>query len=199
MQKIDDIDTLERLYGAPVEASVTKVMTTLTPTYRRWIDASPFCVLSTVGPEGTDATPRGDDGPVVRIADSRTILMPDWRGNNRLDSLRNIVRDGRVSLMFFVPHSNNVVRVNGRAFVTVDADVTTTFEQAGRHPKSVIVLHVEEVYFQCAKALLRSRLWSREACADVPSAGAFLRDVDETFDAERYDMTYVTEAQKKMW
>ena len=107
---ITDIAALEGLYGTPAKASLIKVADRLTPTCRTWIMASKLCVLSTVGPEGTDASPRGDDGPVVQEMDAQTLLMPDWRGNNRMDSLRNIVRDGRVSLMFIVPGSNNVVR-----------------------------------------------------------------------------------------
>jgi PPOX class probable FMN-dependent enzyme len=200
MRTIDDIAALEALYDAPVPASLTKVAPTLTPLYRRWIGAARFCILSTVGPEGTDASPRGDDGPVVRIADDRTIWLPDWRGNNRLDCLRNIVTDGRASLMFMVPGSLNVVRVNGRAVLTADASVTETFQQRGKHPKTVIVLTVAEVYFQCAKALMRSGLWTRgDEGADLPTAGQLLQERDAGFDAEGYDLTYPTEAPKRMW
>lgn len=135
MQTIDSIPALEALYDDAAPASLTKVTPVITPNYRKWIEASRFCILSTVGPEGTDATPRGDDGPVVRIADEKTILMPDWRGNNRLDNLRNIVRDPRVSLMFLIPGEKNVVRVNGTAKLTADADLCHSFEQKGMHPK----------------------------------------------------------------
>jgi len=200
MRIIDSIDALQALYDAPVPASLTKVARALTPLYRRWIGAARFCILSTVGPEGTDASPRGDDGPVVRIADDRTIWLPDWRGNNRLDCLRNIVTDGRASLMFMVPGSLNVVRVNGRAVLTADVGVTGTFEQRGKHPKTVIVLTVDEVYFQCAKALMRSGLWTRGDDSDgLPSAGQLLQERDSGFDAEGYDLTYPTEAPKRMW
>ena len=116
-----------------------------------------LCVLSTVGPEGTDGSPRGDDGPVVRIADEKTLLMPDWRGNNRADSLRNMVRDGRVSLMFMVPGSNNVVRVNGTAVLSIAKDLLTRFSDKGRRPRSVIVVTIGEIYSQCARALMRAR------------------------------------------
>lgn len=135
MQIIESTEALEALYDAPVPAALTKVVHRMTPLYRQWIAASRFVVLSTVGPDGTDATPRGDDGPVVRVVDARTLWLPDWRGNNRLDSLRNILRDGRVSLMFMVPGSQNVVRVNGRAVVTADPDITGTFEQRSKHPR----------------------------------------------------------------
>ena len=121
MDYIDDIASLEALYGRPGAPSLRKVANQLTPLYRRWIMASRLCVLTTVGPGGTDGSPRGDDGPVVVELDPKTLVMPDWRGNNRLDSLRNIVEDGRVSLMFMVPGSNNVMRINGQARLTADA------------------------------------------------------------------------------
>lgn len=199
MRTIDDIQTLESLYGPANPMSLAKVATEITPLYRRWIGASPFCVLSTVGPEGTDATPRGDDGPVVRIVNENTIWLPDWRGNNRLDALKNIVRDGRASLMFMVPGNNNVVRVNGRAVVTADAALTRSFERRGTHPKTVIVIRVEEIYFQCAKAIMRSGLWSRADVEPIPTAGAFIREIDEGFDAESYDLSYEADARPKMW
>jgi len=199
MRIISDIAGLEALYDAPVPASLTKVARRLTPLYRRWIVAARFCILSTVGIDGTDGSPRGDDGPVVRVVDERTIWLPDWRGNNRIDSLRNIVRDGRVSLLFLVPGSHNVVRVNGRAVLTDDPEVTEAFSQGGRHPRLVVVVMVGEVYFQCAKAILRARLWSGDPAPDIPTAGQFLREADEGFDAETYDLTYPETARDRMW
>lgn len=122
---VDSIAALEALYDAtPSEAALRKVADRLTPTYRAWIMASRFCVLSTVGPEGTDGTPRGDVGPVMVELDETTLAMPDWHGKNRLDSLRNIVRDGRVSVLFMVPGSTSVVRVNGTARLSADAELT---------------------------------------------------------------------------
>lgn len=157
-------------------------------------------MIATVGAEGTDASPRGDDGPVVAIGDEKTILLPDWRGNNRIDSLRNIVRDGRVSLMFMVPGCNNVVRVNGKAALTADDEFTQQFEQRKKHPKTVIVITVDEIYFQCAKALMRSALWkSGDESAGLPTAGQFIREKQATFDAENYDSGYVESAKDRMW
>ena len=199
MTRIETLDALDAIYGAPSPRSLTKVVTRLTPAYRKWIGASRFVILSTVGPEGTDSTPRGDDGPVVKIADDRTLLLPDWKGNNRLDNLRNIVRDPRVSLMFLVPGSDNVVRVNGRAVVTADPSVTEQFEQKGRHPKTVTVVTLVEAYFQCAKAVMRAGLWSRDDSAGLPSAGAFLKEVEPDFDGETYDVTYPDYAKGRMW
>lgn len=200
MQTIGTVAELEAIYGEPVTLAVTKVARRMTPRYREWIEASRFLILTTVGPEGTDGTPRGDDGPVVRIADDHTIWLPDWRGNNRIDSLRNIVRDGRVSLMFMVPGCNNVVRVNGTAVLSADPAITGQFEQKGKHPRSVAIVTIEEMYFQCAKALMRSKLWQAEDESDrVPSAGAFLKEVQEDFDAEGYDQGYPEYAAGRMW
>ena len=200
MQPITDISTLEALYEDAVPTSIDKVMHHMTPTYRQWIDASRFVVLSTVGPEGTDASPRGDDGPVARIADDKTLLLPDWRGNNRLDSLRNIIRDPRVSLMFMVPGCNNVVRVNGDAVLTADDTLTGRFETNGKCPRSVIVVTIGDMYFQCAKALMRSRLWaSGNESERVPTAGQFVKEFKKGFDAESYDSGYAENAKDRMW
>ena len=200
MRIVETQEALTALYGDPVPTSLSKVQRRITPLYARWIEASRFAILTTVGPEGTDASPRGDDGAVVRIADAATLHLPDWRGNARIDSLRNIVRDGRVSLMFMVPGSPNVVRVNGSAVVTDDPAVTKTFEQAGKHPRTVVVVTVEEVYFQCAKALMRSRLWGDTAPPEgLPTAGNFLKEADGAFDAADYDAHYAERAKPKMW
>ncbi len=201
MQYIETMGELEAVYDAPpVKASLDKVADRLTPLYRQWIMASRFCVLTTVGPDGTDGSPRGDDGPVVVEIDPKTLAMPDWRGNNRIDSLRNIVRDGRVSLMFMVPGSENVVRVNGTARLTADPEMTGRFEQRGKHPRSVILIEIGEVYFQCAKAIIRSRLWSSEdESGTVPTAGQIVREGDKGFDAEDYDVHYAERAQERMW
>ncbi|EPX85269.1 pyridoxamine 5'-phosphate oxidase family protein [Salipiger mucosus] len=200
MQTITDIAALEDLYGSVVPAARSKVVQHVTPCYRDWIGAARFVVLSTVGPEGTDASPRGDVEPVVHISDDRTLLLPDWRGNNRLDSLRNIVTDGRVSLMFMVPGSKNVVRVNGTAVVTADPEVCGSFERRGKAPATVIVVTVQELYYQCAKAIMRSELWSgADLSSEVPTAGAFQREIDAGFDAETYDAGYPAYARERMW
>ena len=164
---------LEVLYGKPSTAAIRKVSPQITPLYRRWMMASRFCVLTSVGPEGTDGSPRGEDGPLVLELDPQTLAMPDWRGNNRLDSLRNIVSDGRVSLMFMVPGSTTIVRVNGRAVLTADADLRARFERGGRLPATVIVITLKEIYAQCARAPVRAGLWHRDDSAAVPTMGIF--------------------------
>ena len=200
MSIIDTIEALESLYGAPKQAALDKVQSRLTPMYSAWINAARFCILSTVGPEGTDASPRGDTGPVVDIADPQTLLLPDWRGNNRLDSLRNIVRDPRISLMFMVPGTDNVVRVNGQAVLSAEPELKDRFDKGGKQPACVIVITIEEVYFQCAKALMRSALWSPASDAiKPPTAGAFIRELNEGFDAESYDAGYGDYAKDIMW
>ncbi|MEM8822403.1 MAG: pyridoxamine 5'-phosphate oxidase family protein [Pseudomonadota bacterium] len=197
---ITDLDSLHALYGTPGRASLDKVATRLTPLYRRWIEAARFCILSTVGPEGTDASLRGDDGPVIFELAPDRLALPDWRGNNRLDSLCNIVRDPRVSLMFMVPGSANVVRVNGRATLTTDPDLITRFEQKGRHPTTVIIVETEEIYTQCARAILRAKLWDDTPAPDLPSVGDILAEMTSGgIDGARYDEDWPERAARTMW
>ena len=200
MAVIDNIPALEALYDAPMQTALDKVQDHLTPLYKKWIDGSRFLILSTVGPEGTDASPRGDDGPVVKIQDPKTILLPDWRGNNRLDSLRNIVRDPRISLLFMVPGCKNVVRVNGKATLSTDPSLLAQFDKSGKAPTCIIIATIDEVYFQCAKALMRSALWaSGDESPNVPTAGEFVRERIEGFDAQAYDAGYADYAKDRMW
>ena len=200
MDYIDDIAALEALYGTPGQPSLRKVADHLTPLYRKWVMASRFAVLTTVGEGGTDGSPRGDDGPVVTELDPKTLAMPDWRGNNRLDSLRNIVTDGRVSLMFMVPGSNTVVRINGVARLTADEDLRARFERKGRLPATVIVIRIGEVYTQCARAVMRAGLWSRDDAEGLPTPGEILAEVSsgEEGGAE-YDAAWPARAAKTMW
>lgn len=200
MTYVEDIAELEALYGLPGRASLDKVATQMTPLYRKWISASRLCILSTVGPDGTDGSPRGDDGPVVTELDPSTLAMPDWRGNNRMDSLRNIVADGRVSLMFLVPGSNNVVRVNGRAKVSLAPELISRFSDRGRAPRSVIVIRIAEIYLQCARALLRSEIWTSDKVPDLPSVGDILHEMTSgEIDGATYDADWAPRAAKTMW
>jgi len=200
MEFIDTVEGLEALYGTPGAASLRKVAHQLTPLYARWIAASRFAVLSTVGPGGTDGSPRGDDGPVATPLDAHTLAMPDWRGNQRLDSLRNIVQDGRVSLMFMVPGSSTVVRVNGHARLTADAGLRARFEQKGRQPATVIVIAVGEVYTQCARAVMRAGLWSRDDATGLPTPGDILAEVSDGAEGgAAYDAEWPARAAQTMW
>ncbi len=201
MKTIDSIEEIEALYGLPGDTSTRKVMAAITPGYRIWIERAKFCVLTTVGPEGTDGSPRGDDGPVVRILNDTTLTMPDWRGNNRGDSLKNIVRDGRVSLMLMVPGATNVVRINGEAVLTADDDMRALFDQGGHHPRTVILIRIQEIYFQCARALIRAGLWNGVDQSDgLPSAGALLAEATEgAIGGADYDAEWPERAAKSMW
>jgi uncharacterized protein len=200
MQVINSIEELESLYEPVAPGPLSKVCDHITPHYHRWINGSSFLILSTVGPEGTDGSPRGDSDSAVRIVDKHTLWLPDWRGNNRMDSLRNIVSDGRVSLMFMISGSNNVVRVNGTANLTAQIEITSQFDKNNKSPRSVIVVTVNEIYFQCAKALMRSKLWvSGDNSKGIPTAGQFIQELRDDFDAESYDESYPEYAKDRMW
>lgn len=194
---------LEAIYGKPGETSTVKVVDRVTPEYRPFIEKSPFVLLATVGPEGADCSPRGDLAGFVRIADERTLMIPDRRGNNRVDSLRNIVRDPRVALLFLLPGLGNTLRVNGRAVVCVEPDLLESFKVEGKAPRSVIVLSIEEVYFQCARALVRSELWNPAQhldAKDFPSAGQILAAIScGSVGGEVYDKEWPERAKLTMW
>ena len=200
MRRIEDIAELEALYGTPSDAALRKVAQRLTPAYRRWIEAARFCVISTIGPDGTDGTPRGDDGPVVAELDPGTLALPDWRGNDRLDSLRNIVSDGRISLMFMVPGDNVVVRVNGTAWLTDDAALRERFRHKTMLPATVAVIEISEIYAQCPKALLRSGLWGRDDSAATPSLGEILDEMTSgEINAGAWERDYPERARSTLW
>jgi PPOX class probable FMN-dependent enzyme len=202
MTIIRTVEELKAIYDSTSEASIAKVTATLTAEYRLMIETSPFLALATVGPEGMDCSPRGDKGGVVRVADERTVLLPDWRGNNRVDSLLNIVRDPRVALMFLIPGSNTTMRINGRAVVSVDPGLLESFEMDGKHPRTVIVVTIDEVYFQCARALMRSELWNPDNFVDpasLPTPGLLLKAAKAEFDQETYDREWAARAAKTMW
>ena len=174
MDYFSSIKDLLDLYGPPMPASLVKVSKELTPLYEEWVRASRFCILSTVSEEKTDNSPRGDKGPVVKVADSHTLLLPDWPGNNRLDSLRNIILDERASLMFMIPGVTTVVRINGAAKVTADLKTRQKFIMKETLPTTVIVFKIREVYIQCSKAVLRSELWNNQVDIKVPSLADIL-------------------------
>lgn len=202
MTVITTVEDLKAIYGEASEASTAKVTASLTPAYRTMIERSPFVALATVGPEGLDCSPRGDRGAVVRIEDDRTLVLPDWRGNNRVDSLLNIVRDPRIALMFLIPGSDSVMRINGRAGVSVAPELLESFEMDGRHPRSVVVVTIEEAYFQCARAVMRAELWNVErqvAANDLPTPGDMLKAAKQDFDRDTYDREWPDRAAKTMW
>jgi hypothetical protein len=194
---------LDRLYGTPSAAAIVKEIDHVSDHYRAFIERSPFVVVATVGPEGLDCSPRGDPAGFVRIADRKTVMLPDRRGNNRIDALRNLVRDPRISLLFLIPGVGETLRVNGRAAISADPALCQGFEMEGKAPRTVIVVSVERVYFQCRKALARSRLWepsSRIDRASLPSAGEILEALTRgEVDAEAYEAAYPERMRQSMY
>lgn len=195
--RIASLDDLARAYPNPVApASVFKEIDHVDENYAALIAASPFFVLATVGPEGLDCSPRGDLPGFVTVRDAKTLLIPDRKGNNRLDSLKNILFDDRIGMLFLVPGYGETLRVNGRATLSCDPELCAQFEMTGKLPASVMVVDVEAVYFQCSRAVVRAELWNPERQVDkrtLPSPGTILRDITarntavETFDGRAYD------------
>ena len=189
--RITDVETLEKLYGVPTGAPVDKEIDYLHPHYQKLIAASPFFVLATGGPGGMDASPRGDAPGFVVVEDENTLLIPDRRGNNRVDSLRNIIVDSRVALLFLVPGIGETLRVNGRAEIRIDPALLERFGVEGKLPRSVLVVRVDTCFFQCARAIFRSKLWEADRHIErssLPSLGTILSDVTRArFDGKEYD------------
>lgn len=172
---IRTVESLEALFGSVGEASLRKEVNFLHPIYRQWINASPFAVVATSGSNGLDTSPRGDPAPLVHIVDEKTLVLPERRGNNRIDGLRNLLEDPRISLLFFIPGINETLRVNGTAHISTDPDLLGLFPANNVLPKCVVQVHVEAVFFQCGRAILRSNLWEKvDPPPTAPTAGAML-------------------------
>jgi uncharacterized protein len=207
MTIITTLDALEALYGQPGEASLVKEAARITPQYRRFIEASPFVALATSGPEGLDCSPRGDRAGFLRIHDEHTLMLPDRRGNNRIDSLRNVIRDPRVGLLFLIPGSGSTLRVNGRAHISAEPELLDSFAvpqgPGGKAPRSVLVVTVEAVFFQCARAIVRSDLWNPEKHVDpksLPTPGEVLAAMSEDrVGGDAYDREWPARAKKTLW
>ncbi len=193
MTTITTLAALEALYGTPSGASLTKEIPHLTPEYRALIEAAPFFAIASIGPGGLDCSPRGDAAGFVHVLDERTLAIPDRRGNNRLDTLRNIIGDPRIALLFMIPGVDETVRVNGRACITAAPGMRARFAVDGKEPATVILVEIATVYFQCSRALVRARLWSAESRVDresLPTPGQILKGVERTFDAGAYDAAW---------
>jgi uncharacterized protein len=203
MSIIATVEQLEAIYGRPNEASTVKVSAKITPPYRALIDKSPFAALATCGPEGLDCSPRGDLSGFVRVHNEKTLMVPDRRGNNRIDSLRNIVRDPRVALLFLIPGSGSTLRVNGRAQISVDPGLLASFSVDGKAPRTVIMMTVDEIYFQCARAIVRSDLWNPDKRVDpktLPTPGQILAGMsDNRVGGEDYDRAWPERARQSLW
>ena len=194
LEHVASIEELESLYGTPSQPALVKEIDYVSDHYRQFIEAAPFVVMATSGPEGLDCSPRGDPPGFVRVHDRRTVMMPDRRGNNRLDSLRNLVSDPRISLLFLIPGVGETLRINGTAVLATDPALRESFAHRDAVPATVIVTTVERIYYQCPKALVRSRLWSDDARIPrdrLPTSGQIQRAlVGGDFDAEAYDRAY---------
>jgi hypothetical protein len=194
-QMLTTVEQLEALYGEPHERAVRKEIPYVNEDYRAFIEFAPFVVLATAGPEGLDCSPRGDAPGFVRIVDERTLAIPDRVGNNRIDSLRNIIAEPHLALLFVVPGVGETLRVNGRGHISADPALLESFAVDGKLPRTVLLVDVEAVYFHCSKALARSKLWDPARHVErsrLPSAGAIHRRLNgETFDARAYDLELV--------
>lgn len=190
---ITTIEQLEALYGKPSGAAVAKELDHISPAYRKLIEASPFVAIATSGPEGLDCSPKGDAAGFVRILDDKTIAIPDRPGNNRTDGFHNILRDQRIAVLFLIPGIGETLRVNGRAAISVDPELMQSFAVNGKLPRSVLVIHIDTVFFHCAKAIVRSRLWdaaTQIARSSLPSTGAIIAEVSQgQLGGDEYDKT----------
>ena len=189
---ISTVAELEALYPEPVyPPAKVKETDRITKAYRALIEASPFFALATSGPNGLDCSPRGDPKGFVRVVDDKTIIVPDRRGNNRIDSMRNLIHDPRVALLFLIPGVSETLRIVGRATISTDPALCASFAMQGKAPRSVLVVAVEQVFFQCAKAIVRSKLWDpsiQVARSSLPSSGAILAEITEgQLDADEHD------------
>lgn len=203
MEFLTTLDELETLYGDINPTSLRKETATLTDEYRRLIEASPFVTIATVGSGGMDCSPKGDAAGFVRVLDERTLAIPDRRGNNRLDSLRNLIEDPRIGLLFLIPGIGETLRVNGTARITADHDLRDSMAFRGSVPNVAVVVDVESVYFHCSKAILRSDLWNPAKQSDrasLPTAGQIMEAItcgelqadttDEVYDRRQVEMLY---------
>ena len=199
---ITSIAELEALYAPVNPTSILKELDHISADYAKFIEASPFMILATAGEEGLDCSPRGDPAGFVRVIDRHTLAIPDRRGNNRIDSLKNIVRDPRVALLFLIPGIGETMRVNGRAVISADPALRESFVMGGKVPQSVILVTAERVYPQCQKALARSKLWDASRHVErkaLPTVGQMMQKISADFDGKAYDDAYPERLKQTMY
>lgn len=190
---ISSLTELEETYGPANPASLVKEIGYISDHYRAFIEKSPFVVLATVGPDGVDCSPRGDPPGFARLLDEHTVAIPDRRGNNRIDNLRNLVVDPRASLLFLIPGIGETIRINGRGYIVTEPELRASFEMQGKVPATVILVKVDTIYFQCPKALVRSKLWQAESQivrSELPTTGQIISTLSQEFDGDEYDRNY---------
>ncbi len=177
---IKSLSELQSHYGPPGDLAVDKEMTALDEHCRRFIEISPFIVIATAAADGSaDASPRGDAPGFVQILDDKHLLIPDRAGNNRLDSLKNLVENPNIGLLFFVPGMNETLRLNGTALLTTDPELLAPMTVNRKTPHTALLVTVDQVFLQCAKALIRSKLWAAKSQINrksFPSLGKILSD-----------------------
>lgn len=198
---IENLDDLLVHYDKqPAAASLAKVADHLTPAYRAWLEPVKFAVLATAGANGLDCSPRGNREPLFTIEDERTLLMPDWQGNNRLDTLRNLVSIPAIGIICLLPGVGECLRIGGTASISINPDLIDRFERDGKKPRSVVIVDISRVYFQCARAIIRSGIWEHsETTVDVPTAGQMAQAASASFDAESYDAALPVRQAKTLW
>ncbi|HLA19861.1 MAG TPA: pyridoxamine 5'-phosphate oxidase family protein [Pseudolabrys sp.] len=194
---------LEALYGEKKPASVIKEIDYINSSYRKLVEAAPFVAVATGGPEGLDCSPKGDAPGFVHILDDRTLALPDRPGNNRIDGFRNIVRDPRIALLFLIPGVGETLRVNGRAAISIDPELMASFAINGKLPRSVLIVHVDSIYFHCSKAIVRSKLWHEETKIDrksLPSTGTIIAELSQgRLGGETYDRELPERVQRELY
>jgi PPOX class probable FMN-dependent enzyme len=203
MPSVQSLEQLTAIYGDPAEASLAKEAARITAEYRRYLEASPFMILATSGPDGLDCSPRGDLPGFVRIVDERTLMLPDRRGNNRIDSLRNVLADPRVAMLFLIPGFGGTLRVNGTAQISIEQGLLDSFRMDGKPPRSVLVIAVQTVYFQCARAVIRSDLWNSDKHVNpksLPTPGQILAAITASrVGGKAYDKAWLQRAKETLW
>ena len=200
MNIIKSIEELQKIYGEVNENALKKETSQLTTEYKKWLEKSQFFAIASCGPIGLDCSPRGDvRGKLFKIINDKTIAFPDRKGNNRLDTLKNIVIDNRVSLLFFITSINETMRINGKAIISTDPELLTKFTVNNTKPKTVMIVTIDAVYFQCARALVRSDLWREKGIVNVPTAGQMTKGAAPDFDADTYDAELKDRQQRTLY
>lgn len=201
---VRSIEELNELYGAVNEVSIFKVKDRLDDNAKKFIESSPFVVLATTNSDSElDCSPRGDRAGAVRILDEKTLLLPDRRGNNRTDSLKNILENPNVALIFFVPKINETFRVGGTAQISVAPDLLEQFSVEGKMPKTVLIITIREAFVHCSRALVRSDFWhpgKHDSWKDVPTMGKILAaNMNGNLDADEYDRELPERVRKTLY
>ena len=200
---VTSIEGLASLYAPPAERVVKATLDHVNSVGRAFINASPFLVMATGSENGFDCSPKGDQPGFVQVSeDGRTLLIPDRRGNNKIDGLKNLAENSQIGLIFFVPGANETYRVNGRARISTDAEFRRRFSVKGKEPATVIVVSVEQAFPHCPKALVRSDLWKRSSLGrpqGVPTLGDFVAARYPETDSAAFDAAYAQRIPNELY